>query len=284
MWDRISKKTSLILKSPAGFTIIELLIAFTILAIVAGSLFQVFYVSEMNNKRAEEADFANNAAKAAIERFKADPVSAESYVRYYDSEWNAASDLVGGSGGLMSDAARYILEADLKKETVSSLEDGDHMNAAAEVVLDSQESYRLVITDATGDLEVQLNGIPQDVFYEGIGATVPIKVFYNQLGILPKKISVINTTDIPIALNIFNVPGNAANDGEGRDELIEVIPVEGSCGVAFYSENRQMSERYLYYMDVAVKKVEASGEGAGGVVELVKYGSSKYVVRGSEIK
>jgi len=34
-----------------GFTIIELLIAFVILAIVSGSLFQIFYVSSQNNAK-----------------------------------------------------------------------------------------------------------------------------------------------------------------------------------------------------------------------------------------
>ncbi|MDR3122080.1 MAG: type II secretion system GspH family protein [Clostridiales bacterium] len=57
----------------SGFTVIELLIAFTILAIVAGSLFQIFYVSARNNTRAREYDVANNLAITAAELFKADP-------------------------------------------------------------------------------------------------------------------------------------------------------------------------------------------------------------------
>ena len=269
----------------AGFTIIELLIAFTILAAVAGSLFQVFYVSERNNRRAEETDVANNIATTAVELFKADPDISGGYVKYFDPGWNEISEL---------SVPCYILETTLTAELVQEPDGEAYRDAAAEAALDSQESYRLVITDASGDLEVHLNGVPLEVKSEGVGTTLPVKVYFNRVGVLPKRITVINKTEIPAVLNVFNIPQNAANDERALSALLQVTPAEGSCGVSYYSENRQQNERYIYHMEAVVKKLEAAGTGTGtgsgagtgndtgngtGAVELARYGTGKYVVK-----
>jgi hypothetical protein len=96
-------------RADGGFTVIELLIAFTILAIVAGSLFQIFYVAAANNAKAEELDRANSLAVTAAELFKADSSDSAGYavVAYYDSEWRELSAAALPGGGVPAGLADW---------------------------------------------------------------------------------------------------------------------------------------------------------------------------------
>ncbi|MCL2164783.1 MAG: prepilin-type N-terminal cleavage/methylation domain-containing protein [Oscillospiraceae bacterium] len=246
-------------KDDAGFTIIELLIAFTILAIMAGSLFQIFYVSESNNLRAVENDYANSIAIAAIELFKSDPENSDDYTKYFDYDWDEISDVWTMYEGSLPPEAWYILETRLDKETVSAHEGAGDSEAAVTIDLDALETYRLVITDVAGELEVRLNGAPLNIDFSRIGSTIPIKAFFNQIGVLPKRILVTNNSDVPIVLNIFNIPESSINDARALNSLVTVTPLDGSVGTSYYGADRQVRERYIYYFDVTVKKVQGAG-------------------------
>ena len=258
------------INASSGFTIIELLIAFTILALVAGTLFQVFAMARMNNSKAEEADLANIAMTAAIELFKADPENSESFVRYFDSNWNEM--------GTHSSDTRYVLEAIVTRETVSSPVEEDGREAAAEAVIDMRENYRVLISDVGGDFEIKFNGVPLNIDYNSIEAVLPINLVFYPVGTLPKKISIVNETETPVNLNVLNVPRSAVNDENVRAELIQVTPTMGSCGVVFYSDNRHFSERYMYYMTTVIKKAITADSGEDELIELANYSVGKYIV------
>ena len=269
-----------------GFTIIELLIAFVILATVAGSLFQVFFVSETNNSRAEEVDIANTMVTSAIELFKSSPDTTRGFTVYYDSEWDEVLRTASENEDILSEDnyvarppdTQYIFTTRVSKEALIAPDAEQGGNAAVELSLNSKSGYKLVISDVAGDLDIRLNGV---VYESGNGysdSTIPIRVNFDPAGVMPKKISVFNQTDTPVVLNVYNIPEHVINDEKALSSYIQVTPVEGNCGVSYYREYRRQRERYMYYIDASINKIETVGSNVGNLTELVNYRSGKYVV------
>ncbi len=129
-----------------GFTLVEVLVAFAVLAIVSGALLQSFVVSAKNNRRAYDLDKAHALCDRAAELFKAYPypedlknafsgpdfseqpspaayILTESFLdasgkgdmlftKYYDSEWR---ELLSSEEGI----AAYRLKARVTAEEAS---------------------------------------------------------------------------------------------------------------------------------------------------------------------
>jgi prepilin-type N-terminal cleavage/methylation domain-containing protein len=305
--------------SERGFTVIELLIAFTILAIVAGSIFQVFYVSARNNELAAEYDAANNLTITAVELFKADPYLADvpmfdageglldartwmsadklRFIKYYNSAWEDLE--IPLSSAIDADArppdgSRYVLEAQLG-EIIDADPDSNYLTGAVKLTLDSSESYRLVVNEnkTTGTVEIVFNGIPANVGQERVGKIIPINVDFDETGIIPKHIAVINQTERTVNVNVFGVPvnpgasladgngasnGNGESNGDGGDgnysRYITVSPVEGALGVLFFDD--WANDNVTRTISVSVKSLSDIGNAVGGR-ELARVEATKYV-------
>jgi type II secretory pathway pseudopilin PulG len=154
----------------AGFTVIELLIAFTILAIVSGSLFQMLYVSAWNNSKAEAKDIANGLAITAAENFKtyygASEINAGigtsidtgagvgGYIKYYDRQWNEIYFYpltYGTEDDISINVATSIAVHGGGDILQNGMMEGGHIGVFSSM---AAESYRMAPNDAVYALEV----------------------------------------------------------------------------------------------------------------------------------
>ncbi|MCL2059575.1 MAG: prepilin-type N-terminal cleavage/methylation domain-containing protein [Oscillospiraceae bacterium] len=201
--------------SDAGFTIIELMVAFTILAIISGSLFQMFFVSSRNNARAVDMDMANSLAITAVELFKADPeLGGDRFVKYYDSRWRELElefELAApGAETRAPEGAGFILEA-VMSESRDIGPELNYVSASVSLSLDSTQNYRLVVNENAGDVEVVFNGVPRRIEKSRIGRIISINIEYSGEGVLPKHVAVVNRTGYMVNINVFGIPGSGYN-------------------------------------------------------------------------
>ena len=277
-----------LLRLDGGFTLIELLVAFTILAIVAGSLFQMFFVSARNNADAADFDTANNLAVTAAEEFKADPESAlaragagtgtgtetgagtgAGYIKYYDEEWReletpfAATDAPRG--------AKYALEA---RVSASGLNGATAVPGKLSVKMDSSQEQRLVVTDLSGEIEVIFNGIPQKLGKPDLDSPVYVSVEFNQAGVLPKRVTAVNKTEMALDISVFGIPDSGLSpereDG-ARQKYIEVSPAEGTISVVYLGDQAQAADSKYLTLGITVRALWAGGP------ELVNLEVGKYI-------
>jgi len=214
----------------SGFTVIEMLIAFTILAVVSGSLFQMFFISARNNAKAVDMDSANGLAISAVELFKAEAgldgapmfmtvhnaikgytwrcATGDRYVKFYDGLWRELEiDLsYGGPEAEAPAGARFLLEAELSDSPGESPE-LNYVAASLSISLDDTQDYRLVLNENAGVIEAIFNGIPQTIDESRIGRVLSVNVEFNRVGALPKHIDVVNRTSLTANINVFGVPG-----------------------------------------------------------------------------
>ncbi len=104
-------------KNRDGFTLVEVIAAFAVLAIVGGVLLQLFVVAARTNRMAYDTDKANVLAVEASEMFKANPglenleshpffqneetvTEGTKYTTWFDNSWNTAAEA----------SARYKME------------------------------------------------------------------------------------------------------------------------------------------------------------------------------
>ena len=287
------------MRCEAGFTIIELLIAFTILAIVSGSLFQMFFVSTRNNAKAVDIDIANGLAITAAELFKADPyfndtemfkdvsgtfnghtwrsASGDHLIKYYDSKWNEMEIFIPAAGldVIEPEGASFILDAILNDDYEGSLEI-NYVSARVSLRLDATQNNRLVINENAGGIEVIFNGIASKIDSSHIGRVISINLEFNADGVLPKHVDVINRTRYMVNINVFGVPGfglgagGIAGAGTEYSGYIEVSPVSGSISVMYLDDQAHAADSLIRKIDVKVRALRQDGAILAGV-EASKY-------------
>ena len=286
--------------SESGFTVIEMLIAFTILAIVSGSLFQMFFVSAGNNVRAVNMDMANSLAISTAEIFKGnenlgttgmfsiqdDAVTGftwrsengDRFVKYYDDRWNEL-ELSIPAGGVEAEAPEnsvFMLEAELGDSPGASPE-LNYVAASLSLNLNVEHDYRLVINENAGEIEAIFNGIPQVVDKSRIGRILSVNIEYTTDGAQPKHIAVVNRTGITVNVNVFGVPETGASDAGtdggtlARGKYIDVTPVTGSISVMYLDEYAKSGDSLMRKLKVTVR------EYVRGWVDLADIEASRYV-------
>ena len=243
-------------KKDAGFTVIELLIAFTILAVVSGSLFQMLFVTSRNNARAVELDISNNIAITVAELFKAHDSldetdmfltqdgaiagavwrsdGGERYVKYYDGNWNELeiSLPVGGIEAIAPKDACYMLEAVLDERRAAG-PDQYHISASLSLNLDSSQNHRLVINETSGGIEALFNGIPRTIDNPADGRVISVNVGFSLDGALPKYLTVANRTGYTANINVFGVPNAGASGVPDASAFASGAPSANSTIGAF---------------------------------------------------
>jgi hypothetical protein len=288
-----------------------MLIAFTILAIVSGSLFQMFFVSAHNNAIAVEMDTANGLAITAAELFKAGKgldgaamfeilpeavtsrtwrsVNGERYVKYYDGGWREVEMAMPAAGfdAEVPAGSRYVLEAELaeKPGTVTEL---NYVAASLSLSLDAEREYRLVINEGADGVEAVFNGMPKTIDALNIGSVFSVNFEFSEEGALPKHIAVVNRTGRTVNVNVFGVPGGdgsgggeerAVSSGAGgpdaggadRSRYIEVSPVTGSVSVMYLGDEAHSADNILRTLTVKVSDLAPGGS------EIARVEASVYI-------
>ena len=294
----------------AGFTVIELLIAFTILAIISGSLFQMFFVTARYNARAEDLDIANSLAITAAELFKTSSgldgtamfrtqpgaisgytwrnAGGDRFVKYYDGSWNEM-EISLPAAGLEADKpkdARYLLEAGLRESRAAG-PDLSYVFASFSLDLDHAQDYRLVINENAEEIEVVFNGVPQTVGKSVAGRVISVNIEFSSDGVLPKHIAVVNRTGYMANVNIFGLPGaiipDPRNAGAGSSVsasvsanadasgYIEVSPVSGSISVMYLDDLARVADNLTRFITVTVRELSP------GEILLASAEASRYV-------
>jgi hypothetical protein len=214
-----------------------MLIAFTILAIVSGSLFQMFFVSAHNNAKAVELDMANGLAITAAEIFKsgkgldgaemfAVPQGAvngrtwrsaggDRYIKYYDAGWREIEMALPAAGfeAETPESSRFVLEAEVGESPVMGSE-LNYVAASLSLSLNTEQEYRLVINERTDEMEAVFNGIPHKMDKPRVGNVISVNFEFTREGALPKHIAVVNRTGFTVNVNVFGVPGESVTSAD----------------------------------------------------------------------
>ena len=269
----------------SGFTVVELLIAFTILAMATGTLFQMFFAAARNNAGAAELDAAGSKLSLAAEQFKADPAgfgqadpagSVGGWERVAGADVGAGAGVGSGEdeswgGGIfikyydgdfaeapappMAAEARYALAARVSRTDVSLGGGADYRRGAAEIALGLDQDYRIVVELGPFGIEVSLDGIQKPVDGRRVGRVVPISVEFSGGGMLPKRVAVANSSGTPVILNVFGMPQLG-----DPSEYLAVDATEGEIGVVFYGDDEMPSQNALYSFEAVFVRL---GDGDG---------------------
>lgn len=213
-----------------GFTLVEVIAAMAVVAIVSTSLFQMFVTSSYVNKEAQIMDVANIIAVGQAEEFKSNPlrlVGLSPELSYYDGKGNGLS--VPALGGVPSGSA-FVVESQLQ-------------------VIDSLANNAAYYPDFAGildlsfftDCDVEITNT-YEIKAKPHGAFGPISTLYNQGDlkikhkVLPLRVNfpsggtlntiyLTNDSDVEAELYVFN-----ANSSE-----VILNPVQGSSSIAYVS-------------------------------------------------
>ncbi|MEI7884575.1 MAG: prepilin-type N-terminal cleavage/methylation domain-containing protein [Clostridia bacterium] len=215
-----------------GFTLIEVAIAFAVLALVSGTLLQMFIVSAKVNHQAYEIDKANALAVKIQEVFKENPgqvdVIAElvgatkstnatttAISAYLDKNWQATATTA---------TAFYQVDLVVATTGTSVLENSGYFPANGEIWnLTADTVYNLQIvqnTSNSGLLVVQLpNGLPAQQINIAVGT--PIIIGNNGTPIVNHTdITISNNSDIPVDIYVLDAATTTS---------VSIIVAQGIC-------------------------------------------------------
>lgn len=184
-----------------GFTLVEVVVSFAVLAIISGTLLQIFVTSGIVNQRTYELDKANALATQLLERFKAMPSDAD-VITY--PELNGATR----SSDLAGIHYEQYLDRTWQPTTFANREYVIQILTSDPVVTDDGEmsfyqnpvftSDFIPISGGTYTIEV-INpaGNTQALFFQVTGGTHPSSV--NLLNISEGVVSVLIASEAPFA-------------------------------------------------------------------------------------
>lgn len=188
-------------KSKNGFTLVEVLTSFAVLAIVSVALLQMFVVSTRTNRIAYDTDKANALCIEMSEQYKADPgflpatvttfststaISGGTvYTRYYNSLWSAYTTTEDAQ-------STFRLDIDTITTPASELPESYYPKPAWTGDLGTASTLRTLAVYNSGasfDYTVQLDGIPLTL------------ADYRQVQYIPGTAETSGTAIVPIQLH-----------------------------------------------------------------------------------
>jgi prepilin-type N-terminal cleavage/methylation domain-containing protein len=220
-----------------GFTLIEVVTAFAVLAILSGTLLQMFVVSAKTNRKAYDMDKANVKAVEIGERYKVNPDEVQNfpelagpnadvftepssgvttYTNYYNSDWIIESTANPG---------KYMLEVIVQPlQPIGAMEASYHPDTLTEWigVLNSSMNtvFNLYVSNPGGNLEF---------FRISMEGNMTLDIPMPANGVIPLKMQYdINYTN-NIIINVFN--SAQYNDTVARDAKVDIYLFDVPAGV-----------------------------------------------------
>ncbi|MDP4093534.1 MAG: prepilin-type N-terminal cleavage/methylation domain-containing protein [Bacillota bacterium] len=258
-------------KNNKGFTLIEVITAIAIVAIVSGSLLEMFVLPAKMNSKADAADKANTMAVKTAEYFKADPIdffngtptvtmfanntiiqqqkdgngqlAGTGYTKYYDSRWNE----LGSSNG-----ASYMLTANVSDRAGSSSQNTYLANSNAEFSPQANIDNQYTLSVANGG-QITLTGsggYSVQNIYSGnntIGSRLGVIFNYPSGDTKNYVIHVDNQSGLPVDLYVYNAPVRSfvSIDPLNGESSISYIPdVFSQCNLDLNQNNYTLSTYY----------------------------------------
>lgn len=154
------------LKGNQGFTLVEMILAVGILALLSILVLQLFLTSTNMSQKAYDLDQAVLASKSAVENFKNHPTpSSRDVMTYYDKDWKQ----IIPSDNKKPENSEFIVVLSIQKETSTtnnqlsqknnSIQDNAGMNSS---INNSQGLYKLkaTVTKISSYLHESKSNIP----------------------------------------------------------------------------------------------------------------------------
>ena len=249
-----------------GFTLVEVVVAIAVVAIVSTSIFQMFVTSSYANRKAKVMDMANIVAVRLAEEFKADPVNYDSGLRYYGGEGQSLEDDTTG--------AAIKVESQVQVPNASqSYNVGYYPDFVGTLDLVSDTDYDVDITN-TCEIKVKAHGTEdvkplanQDISHIK-NNILPIKVNFPSGGTYPRIIYLTNNSDFEAELYVFNAK---VSDSTIMPEQIVILDAtQGASSITYVPVTSSSDTEYDLTLIV-------SSLNKNGSEELFRYSTKSYL-------
>lgn len=263
-----------------GFTLVEVIAALAVVAIVSTSLFQMFVTSSYANYGARVMDIANVVAVQQAEDFKADPEGYSPGNIYSYNYYKGDGTLILGYHDLAVIPAEAVIM--VKSElpdlpATSSNEAGYNHNPDFAGTIDLS-LYPIDLLLYPKDLDVKIKNTneigvepagstfaslsPQDSSKK-INNTLPIKVIFS-IG-RQRTINITNDSDVEAKFYVYNT--NNSSD-------VTFETVEGASSISYVPATSTSSSNKQYDLTLTVFKVTNGVVSSG---EMFTYSANKYL-------
>lgn len=243
-----------------GFTLVEVIVAMAVVAIVASSIFQMFVTSSYVNKDAQIMDIANVVAVQQAETFKADPVNYDPIIHYY------------GGDGIECSATQAVIKVISQFPNPNpKVTNSNNATYGYPDFCNLENSFRLTNNYAvtiTPTYKVQaVDATVTTVLYEG-GQT---KITNNILSIRvdfptggeQKTITLTNDSDVEAEFYVFNT----INPSD-----VNLLTARGASSISYVPATVANSSNKKYGLTLVVSRLNK-----GASAEMFRYSVNKYI-------
>lgn len=233
----------MIFKKNEGFTLVEVIVALAVVAIVSTSLFRMFVTTSYVNRDAQLTDLANIIAVGQAETFTIDPESYPSTTMYFDNRGTLLYN--PESGGIPTGALIEVKSTVTKPSNVSGNSTGYFPNFAGSIVLSSDIDWDIEISPANvirvgghGMTLADLAGQNNSNLKNNI---LPIKVV-DTGGKANRKLYIKNESTVEAAIYFFQ---------SDLSQSIELIPVSGRTSITNVHPTSSSNTKYNLELEVS---------------------------------
>lgn len=255
-------------KPDKGFTLVEVMVALAVVAIVSTSLFQMFVTTSYVNKDAQIVDSANVITVQLAETFKADPEAVYSsgnrYSYYYYKGDGTFIPPVYYDLTVPEGAAIKII-SDLPDPTVTTNEAGYYPDFVGTIDLSEYTADNLDVNITnTNEIGVEPAGsafesLPLQESSNIKNNIIPIRVDFQGN---PRTINVSNNSDLEAEFYIFDT---------NHDSDVIFNTLQGNSSIAYVPDSSTSSNK-AYDLRLTVYKLSK-----GIWVEMFTYSANKYI-------
>lgn len=262
-------------KHDKGFSLVEVMVALAVVAIVSTSLFQMFVTTSYVNRDAQVMDLANIIAVGQAESFKADPENYDSTTKYYNSD------------GTIDIPAKAVIQVD-STVTPTDLEVNDtgyfpsfvgtidlspfiNINKDPVTGIETDEGCDVQIT-ASNEINIGFHGkvlTPLPVQDSSLikNNILPIKVSFVSGTQTSRTINLINNSTVEVDVYFFTPVINSSDPAE---QSVTFNPVAGYSSLT--NVKQTTSENTKYHLELTVSKL------IGAVSQFMfTYATDKYI-------
>ncbi len=270
------------LKENKGFTLIEVIVAIAILALLSGGLLEAFVLSTKMNSKADNIDKANLLATQVAEDFKSGAQadlfykgeavsvftdtesvlagSERQYTKWYNASWNEETS---------RPTSGFVLRAKINLNTKGSSTDAFTPQTAAAITLsatspdsdsDGFADNNLVINTAN----LSLNGSGNTSYVSSTGRT-GIRINYPNGQTAAIAVNVTNNSTKPVDLYVYGVSESTPAN------TVKLVPVQGESSIS-YINSASSTNLNEYTIEVSIERLDDN-------VNLSRITTSKYLAQ-----
>ena len=262
------------MQNDKGFTLVEVVVAMAVVAIVASSIFQMFVTSSYVNKDAQVMDIANVTAVQQAENFKADPAaySPGNRYSYYYYEGDGTPilpvyhDLV-----IIPAGASIMVKSDLPDPAVTPSNNAGYypdfagtLNLSTYINCDVRVKETYEIDVRTHDVDPFITLIDQVTAQSKIKDNIlPIRVEFPTDG-ASRTINLTNDSDVEAEFYVYNTK-NASD--------VVLDTVKGASSIAYIPAPNTNSINNRYQLNLTAYRMNNKVVGQ----KLLDYSTDKYI-------